>query len=620
MTTDWTPFAQSRRTALGAIAGLGLALIGLGARAEEAYRPIAPTMAGRTVTLTGHDLSIDQLVAVARYGAKVAVGPELRQGAADSFGLMLQAQAEGVPVYLFNRRPGSGRETVSLEGDPDSATFKAEIARRYQSTASGNNTGAVVISGFGEDLKDEAIGRAMLVVDLNNMRYLAASPAYIQGIADLLNAGVTPAIFWRGVIGEADFVPTGSVLRGRGLAYYKGVRMPSSEALAKAGLKPVQFEGADGNLTTTSALSAGYAALLVEDARKLLEWHDLVWAMDLNAMNGSIGPISAPVQSARPFKWANYSAARALDMLKGSYVFNGEYRIIQDPESLRATVWRVGSLWESWARLRDTVLIQMNSTDHNPTVRPDWSPTDSWELNTPQLLKYYVKGGKFSGGKHGYIFSNSNWDPYPLVNDVESFNIPLTNLMVAVVQRLHRFEDTFFTITDADEVLKTSSGPGGAGGAGGTGGGGALIDALWQELKPFANPIAPDGVSADKGVGDLDAVPMVKLMRLNQALDISTDMLGQGMLNAAFWMDIRKLEDPKREFGAAPTAVWTAFRKVVPFRRAPDAPPVLEPVGNQIGAFLRATSPRAFYNSTAIPLPGGEGVRPPQADQPGARR
>ena len=112
---------------------------------------------------------------------------------------------------------------------------------------------------------------------------------------------------------------------------------------------------------------------------------------------------------------------------------------------------------------------------------------------------------------------------------------------------------------------------------------------------------------------------MVKLNRLRQALDVSTDMLGQDLQNAAFWMDIRKLEKPEREFGAPPSALWAAFRQVVPFRRDPSAPPVAEPVGNQIGAFLRTTSPRSFYNATAIALPGGENVRPPLADRPGQR-
>lgn len=598
----WT----GRRMRMSLSIGVAVALLG-GAAAVDAqtpYRPIVATRASETVVLTGHDLTIDQLVAIARDGAKVEISDELRHGAAASFGLILQAQAENVPVYLFNRRPGSGREEASLQGDPDSATYKAEIARRYAITGPTNAP-----TGFGDDIAEEEVGRAMLAVDLNNMRYLAASPQFVQGIADLLNRGVTPAVYWRGAIGEADFVPTGQALRGIGFAYFRGRKMPASDALRAAGLQPIRFEAADGSLFTTSALSAGFAALLVHDLQQTIEWHDLIWAMDLNGMNGSIGPLTMPVQSTRPFPWANYAAGRALDMLRGSYVFNGDHRIIQDPESLRATVWRVGSLWESWARLRDTVLIQLNSTDHNPTIRPGISPGDSWELSTPQMMKYYVRGGRWSNGMDGYVLSNSDWDPYPLVNDVEAAAIPLTNLMVAVVERFHRFEDTFFTVSDDRDVLR-AAGRSGSSGAG-AGGGGGVIDALWQELKPLANPVAPDGVTADRGVGDLDAVPMLKLMRLRDAIRVSQDILGQDLLNAAYWMDIRKIEKADRGFGAAPTAAWQALRRIVPLDGPPPASgPLGDTPSNLASRFLRETSPRSFYAGTAIPMPGGTPVIP----------
>ena len=228
-------------------------------------------------------------------------------------------------------------------------------------------------------------------------------------------------------------------------------------------------------------------------------------------------------------------------------------------------------------------------------------------------MKYFVKGGKFSNGKHGFVLSNSNWDPYPLADDVEAFPIALVNLMVAVVQRIHRFEDTFFTVTDAQQVLKTLAGPGGAIGVGNGGGGGAIADALWQELKPLANPIPPDGVTADKGVGDLDAVPMLKLMRLRQAMDISRDILAQDLLNAAFWMDIRKLEKVERTFGPAPTAVWTSFRKIVPFRHEAGAMLPAASPGDVATQFLKTNFPDSFYASRDITMPGGDEPRIPLA-------
>ena len=128
----------------------------------------------------------------------------------------------------------------------------------------------------------------------------------------------------------------------------------------------------------------GGSALLLYDAREALSWADLVYAIDLNGMNSSVSPLSQPVQANRPFKWLNWDAARVLAMLKGSYLFElDEKRIIQDPESLRASSIRQGSAWHAWAQLRDVALIQMNSSDHNPAVRVGASPSDSWELAHP---------------------------------------------------------------------------------------------------------------------------------------------------------------------------------------------------------------------------------------------
>src|SRR5579871_6609895 len=142
-----TAMLMTRLRLLLSMGGIGLCMTCWSA---EAYRPIDPTLSDKTVTLTGHDLSIEQLVEIARHGAKVSISPELRQGAADSFGLILEAQAEGVPVYLFNRYPGSGREIVSLHGSPDSQEYKAEINRRYDRTL-----GKYWDGGFGEDIPDE---------------------------------------------------------------------------------------------------------------------------------------------------------------------------------------------------------------------------------------------------------------------------------------------------------------------------------------------------------------------------------------------------------------------------------------------------------------------------------
>src|SRR5258708_20311473 len=88
------------------------------AQSDLGYHPIDPTEAGKTITLTGHDMTIDEVIEVARGGAKVQVSVEARQREADNYGLLLEAPAEGVSVYWFTRGAGSGREVKQFEGDP----------------------------------------------------------------------------------------------------------------------------------------------------------------------------------------------------------------------------------------------------------------------------------------------------------------------------------------------------------------------------------------------------------------------------------------------------------------------------------------------------------------------
>src|SRR3984885_3095687 len=379
----------------GAVAAAVLLLAAMSAEAAPPaqYHPITPTMADKTIVLTGLDLTIDQVVQVAREGAKVALSAEPRQRSADAHALLLEAAAEGVSVYWFNRGSGSGRERFIFTGDPLAPANKKLLEERQLAIF---RRGA--LAGLGPEISEEEIVRAMMVVRANTMSFEAASPQLTQRLLDLLNDRITPVVQSRGTVGEGDLGPftnIGATMVGAGTAYYRGARMPAAEALKAAGLAPLAPFGADDSeLESTNAYSTGQAALLLFDARDALSWADLIYAIDLNGMNSSVSPLAQPVQANRPFKWLNWDARRVLEMLKGSYLFElDEQRIIQDPESLRASSIRQGSAWQGGAQLRDVAALQMNSSDHNPAVRVGASPSDSWELATPQLAQFYVKGG-----------------------------------------------------------------------------------------------------------------------------------------------------------------------------------------------------------------------------------
>src|SRR6266480_1094110 len=562
-----------------------------GALAQTPYRPIVPSRAGETFVLTGRDLTIDRLVAIARYGAKVNLSPEAQQRQADAYGLLLEASAEGIAIYGFNRGAGAGREVVLFAGDPLAPENKAFLSKRVAREFLDGPR-----QGIGPEVADEEIVRALMAVRANTMVYEAASPALSNILIEMLNRRVTPVVQSRGSLGEADLAAMANVLGamgGAGDAYYQGRRMSAAAALAAAGLKPLQPSEVvyPSALISTNAYSVGQAALLLHDAKLALDWADLLLAMDLEAMNSSVTPLSTPVQANRPFKYLNLEAARVLDMLKGSYLFEHDAkRIIQDPESQRASFSRQGAAWKAWSTLRDTMLTQMNSSDHNAAVKVGVAPEDSWELNTAQMRQYFVKGGPESHGQHGFVLSNANWDPYPMANEVEAFTNALANMDVAVVQRIYRFSSTFFTVIAPKDVLSQeqldASVQSDVDGYNPT--------AIWQDIQSLARTITPEGNPISNDVEELQAQTVLKVTVARRAVDDTMLLLGEDLLTATFWMDVRRAQSPDRDFGPAPTAAWTAFRQAVPWQQKPQARP-LQPVGNIVYAFLSAHPAAEFY-------------------------
>jgi histidine ammonia-lyase len=576
-----------------AVAGVCVTLGGglAGTAAAAGYNPIVPSQAGRTVMLDGKSMTIEEVVAVARYGAKVQLTPAARKRSKDAYELMLQGAKQGIPIYWFNRAPGSGRETVIFEGDPLSPENKQLLLTRQLATFKRGASG-----GIGPEVADEEIVRAMLAVRANTMVYEAASPPLTQMLLDLLNKNISPVVMSRGSPGEGDLPMmsnVGATMVGAGQAYYNGQRMPASQALALAGLQPLApFAADDAALTSTNAYSAGQAALLVHDAKRLLDWSDLTFSMSMLGLNSSVTPLAAVPQEARPFPFQNWQAKRLLQLVRGSYLFDLEpdgKRIIQDPLSFRDYNQRNGAAWQEWAQLKRNMLIQINSSDHNPAVVPGTKPSDSWELNTPWLKQYYVN----SGGKKGFIMSNSNFVALPWGNDLEAFTIALAQSIAGSVQRDMRFPDTFFTVVAPSDVLSADVLAKAAPQAQSY-----TISDLMAEVQQLANPIPAQGNALVRNVEDMEMFTRQKVARARLAVDNAFRLVAQESLSATYWMNVRAAQKPSRSFGTAPAAAWQALRAVIPWQ-ADSRPEV--PAGELAYAFMLANPASAFMGGETDP-------------------
>jgi histidine ammonia-lyase len=117
-------------------------------------------------------------------------------------------------------------------------------------------------------------------------------------------------------------------------------------------------------------------------------------------------------------------------------------------------------------------------------------------------------------------------------------------------------------------------------------------------------PLTPDAISGGEGVADISSVPLLRLSRANAALDAARELLATEMIVAGFWMDVRKVQNPDRSFGKAPTAVWEALRKMVPMDGEPAQPATVSST-TQVAAFMQATPASTFFTGgPAMPDPG----------------
>src|SRR5260370_7221782 len=99
---------------------LARAILVAPAAAVADYQPITPDADGKTITLTGHGLTIEQVDEIARHGAHVKYSPDAIRRAAEARDLRAEAGAEDIPVYVLNRASGPLREvTPSHPRPPD---------------------------------------------------------------------------------------------------------------------------------------------------------------------------------------------------------------------------------------------------------------------------------------------------------------------------------------------------------------------------------------------------------------------------------------------------------------------------------------------------------------------
>jgi histidine ammonia-lyase len=315
-----------------------------------------------TVVISGNDLTIDDVVRVARERAPVRVAPEAAERVGRSRVVVERLVREQAVVYGVTT--GLGALKGYHVADDDIGRFQRNI---LMSHAVG--TGAPY---------DSAVVRAMMVTRLNGMARggSGVQPAVFELLLDVLNAGIHPLVPSRGSIGVGDLAPLAHMalpLIGLGEAEFGGQLMPGLEALQQAGLRPVELGAKDAlALCSANSASVGHGALVIADSYRLMTIADIAAALSLEGFQGNVGPLDARAHVARPFPGQRASAAKLRALLAGSGLWTLDHgQRLQDPLSFRCVTQVHGASRDALAFAARTVEVELNSSSDNPLVLPD---------------------------------------------------------------------------------------------------------------------------------------------------------------------------------------------------------------------------------------------------------
>lgn len=315
-----------------------------------------------SLDLSGH-LTIGDVVDVARAGRRVSLSKDALARIVKARALIEQLVRERKLVYGVTT--GFGKFA--------SVAISAEDTKRLQ-----RNLIISHATGVGEPLPPDQ-ARAVLLLRANALSrgHSGARPELIQTLIDMLNKDVLPVIPSKGSLGASgDLAPLAHMaltIIGEGEATYKGKRMPSSEAMSKAGIKPVELMEKEGlALINGTPVMTAIAALALYDAQILLKTADIAASMTLEAMNGISDAFDLRVSHTRPHTGQAVVAENIGRITKGSsMVVCGTSEKVQDPYSLRCAPQVHGASRDAFSHIWKTVSIEVNSVTDNPLVFPD---------------------------------------------------------------------------------------------------------------------------------------------------------------------------------------------------------------------------------------------------------
>ena len=469
-----------------------------------------------TVRVDGQNLTIEDVVRVARLGDEVELTAAALERIRTCRGMLERKVANHEIMYGVNTGIGEFSEVV----------LDDEQVRQFQRFLIYNHA-----AGIGRPVPVEHVRAAMLSrINVHAHGNSGCRPEITASYVAMLNAGITPVVCEKGSVGACgDLSPMSQLalsLMGEGECFFAGERMPTCDALARAGILIPGLEARDGLAAINgSNLITGIGCLLFHDVERWVKQAEIAAAMSLEALLANMKPYNDRLHQLRGFSGAVTCAGNLRRVMAGSDLVTGKIKVkVQDAYSMRSTPQVVGALRDALAWARRQLEIELNGVADNPIFLPE----------------------------DDLVLTGANFQGTPVSMPIDLVAAGVTMVSVLSERRLNRLLNPALSIGLPAFLTR------GAGMFSGLMLSQYTADTLIVEQRILSAPSCVQSIPAAADQEDFVSMGMNGALKARQILDNAYGVLGIELIAAAQALDFRDFTP-----GAGTRAARTAVREVV---------------------------------------------------------
>lgn len=306
-------------------------------------------------------LTAGTALAIARGEVQGVINDEARTRILQSEADVREIVNKGDTVYGINT--GFGPLCTTIISAEDTQILQENILKSHS-------------VGVGDPINTE-IAKLMLILKLHSLAqgYSGIALTTLERILWHIDEDIIPVVPAQGSVGASgDLAPLAHAflpLIGLGQVQIKGKTIKTAELFAQRNIEPIQLGPKEGlALINGTQFIAAHAVEVVDRLYNCLDIADIIGAMMIEALLGSVKPFSEKLHAIRPFPGNIHVAHRMRALLKDSQILDSHANCsrVQDPYSLRCIPQVHGTSRASWLHLKEQLEIELNAVTDNPIL------------------------------------------------------------------------------------------------------------------------------------------------------------------------------------------------------------------------------------------------------------